>query len=196
MCAGVDNQTLNKACAKYFSETCTNRKSDLTDSTMNLYCAANPTAAICSCYAGVPEYIPQEMAGLAPCWSKACATTGYIPQNMRGGCPSITICQQDMNTSGDSNMLSNNIIIHDCKREIPKNNLNNPDPQHDSEFSSDRAIQDANIAFERARTISGVDSNIWTLEFIIIIILIGIIVGTCIYSLIHRVLKKKNPMNP
>jgi hypothetical protein len=87
MCASVDAATLNKACAKNFSETCTNRKSELMDTTMNLYCAANPTDAICSCYTGVPDYIPQEIAGLTPCWSKSCATTGYIPQNMRSGCP-------------------------------------------------------------------------------------------------------------
>ena len=195
MCAGVDAVTLNKACAKTFSETCTNRKAELTDHTMNLYCAANSNDAICSCYSQVPSYIPPEIAGLAPCWNKACTTTGYIPQNMRGGCPSITICQQDMNTSGDSNMLSNNIIIQDCKREIPQTNLANPDPQPDSKPDSkppsDRAIQEANIAAERARNIAEVDSDIWTPGFIIILIIVGVIVGMCVYSLIQHFLKKK-----
>ena len=175
MCARVDALTLNKACATNFSETCTNRKAELTDSTMNLYCVANPTADICSCYSQVPSYIPQEMAGLAPCWNKACATTGYIPQNMRGSCPSITICRQEMGTSGDSNMLTNNVILQDCGG---KTNL--ADPHHDSA-----------PAVDRARTIAEVDSNIWTLEFIIIIIIIGIFAGVCVYSLFKRFFKKK-----
>ena len=188
MCAGVDAATLNKSCAKTFSETCTNRKAELTDSTMNLYCAANPTADICSCYSQVPSYIPQEMAGLAPCWNKACATTGYIPQNMRGACPSITVCRQEMGTSGDSNMLTNNVILQDCGG---KTNLANPDPQQDPEPPSDKAIQEANIAAERARNIAEVDSDIWTPGFIIILIIVGVIVGMCVYSLIQHFLKKK-----
>ena len=188
MCAGVDAATLNRSCATNFSETCTNRKAELTDHTMNLYCAANPTADICSCYSQVPSYIPQEMAGLAPCWNKACATTGYIPQNMRGECPSITVCRQEMGTSGDSNMLTNNVILQDCGG---KTNLANPDPPQDPEPPSERAIQEANIAAERARTIAKVDSDIWTPGFIIIMIIVGIIVGVCVYSLIQYILKKK-----
>ena len=192
MCAGVDAATLNKSCATNFSETCTNRKAELTDHTMNLYCAANSNDAICSCYSQVPSYIPQEMAGLAPCWNKACATTGYIPQNMRGACPSITVCRQEMGTSGDSNMLTNNVILQDCGG---KTNLANPDPQQDSKPDSkppsERAIQDANIAAERARNIAEVDSDIWTPGFIIILIIVGVIVGMFVYSLIQHFLKKK-----
>jgi hypothetical protein len=198
MCAGVDNSTLNKACAKYFSETCTNRKSDLTDSTMNIYCAANPTAAICSCYAGIPEYIPPEIAGLAPCWSKSCATTGYIPQNMRGACPSITICQQDMTTSGDSNMLSNNIIIQDCKREIPKNTLDNNLPDHVKDAAQaevNDAVQDTlKDALNDAKSLSEDQLDIWTPGFILFIILVSIIVsiivGICVYQLIQSFINK------
>ena len=179
MCAGVDAATLNKACAKNFSETCTNRKSELTDTTMNLYCAANPTAAICSCYAGVPEYIPQEIAGLAPCWSKSCATTGYIPQNMRGGCPSITVCKQDLNTLGDSNMLSNNIIVQDCGGKQNTKPLDN---------SSDVADNDA---VKNAQSLSGDQSNIWTPRVILLIIIIGIvIVGICIYEVVKWIINK------
>ncbi len=192
MCAGVDIQTLNKSCAKTFSETCTNRKAELTDSTMNLYCASNPTADICSCYSQVPSYIPQEMAGLAPCWNKACATTGYIPQNMRGACPSITVCRQEMGTSGDSNMLTNNVILQDCGG---KTNLANPDPQRDPEPPSDRAIQEANIAAERARTIAEESEDqqdiLDTRMLILLIIIAGILLGVCVYNVIQYFINKK-----
>ena len=114
MCAETSAVALNQACAKNFTATCTNRKSELKDSTMETYCAANPKASICSCYIDPPTYIPRDIAGLAPCWNKACAATGYIPQNMRGTCPSITICRQEMGTSGDSNMLTNNVIVQNC----------------------------------------------------------------------------------
>jgi hypothetical protein len=194
ICAGVDVTTLNKACTKNFSETCTNRKAELTDSTMNLYCASNPTAAICSCYSKAPEYIPPEMAGLAPCWNQSCATTGYIPQNMRGACPSITICKQDMSTSGDSNMLTNNIIIQDCKREIPKNNLpdNLPDKVHDEvqNAARDAARDAAQDAVNNARSLSEDQSDIWTPGFILFIILVGIIVGVCVYKVIQYFINK------
>jgi hypothetical protein len=192
MCAGVDVSTLNKACTKNFSETCTNRKSDLTDSTMNLYCAANPTAAICSCYSKAPEYIPPEMAGLAPCWNQSCATTGYIPQNMRGACPSITICKQDMTTSGDSNMLTDNIIIQDCSGK--KNNVNNNLPDHVKDNAQNAARDAARDAAQddvnNARYLSEDQQDIWTPGFILFIILVGIIVGVCVYKVIEYFINK------
>jgi hypothetical protein len=118
MCRGVDANTLNKACSVDFTPTCINRKDELTDTTMNKYCDANPYAAICSCYTDPPEFIPKTISGLSHCWNKKCADYGYIPKNMRQSCPNITICTQDMKTSGNSNVLTNNIIVQNCTSNV------------------------------------------------------------------------------
>jgi hypothetical protein len=114
ICSGVDADTLNKACSVNFTSTCVDRKDELTDTTMNKYCEANPYTDICSCYLPPPSFIPPAISGLAQCWNKKCANYGYVPKNMRQSCPNITICTQDMTTSGNNNALTSNIIVQNC----------------------------------------------------------------------------------
>ena len=114
ICKGVDVDTLNKACSVNFTSTCVDRKDELTDTTMGKYCEANPYTDICSCYSSAPSFIPPAISGLAQCWNKKCANYGYVPKNMRQTCPNITICTQDMTTSGNNNALTNNIIVQNC----------------------------------------------------------------------------------
>jgi hypothetical protein len=81
---------------------------------MKKYCDLHPSADICSCYLPAPSFTPPAINGLAQCWNKKCADYGYVPKNMRQSCPNITICTQDMTTSGNNNALTSNVIVQNC----------------------------------------------------------------------------------
>lgn len=112
ICEGINASILNQACAKNFTATCIDRKEELKPSIMQTYCAANPTLPICSCYAPVPSYIDPSVAGLQHCWNATCAAYGYKPNN--SACPPITVCRQDLTTSGANNLLQGVNISSTC----------------------------------------------------------------------------------
>lgn len=111
--ANVDAKTLNKACAANLTDTCRNRRQELTTSTINAICAKNPNDPICSCFLPVPSYIDPAMGGNQQCWNSVCASQGYIP-NPKYQCPPITICKENIPTTGDSNILTGNVQISTC----------------------------------------------------------------------------------
>ena len=113
-CKGVDADILNKACSINFTPTCIARKDELTDNTMNKYCEANPYTDICSCYLPAPSFIPPDISGIAQCWNKKCVNYGYMSKNMKQSCPNITICEQDIKTSGNNTELTSNINVEKC----------------------------------------------------------------------------------
>jgi hypothetical protein len=117
LCRKQNATILNKACEKNMSATCVDRRNELNESLIQRFCANKPNDPLCACYAPPPEYAIQ-YAGVAPCWNKKCADGGYIPMNMRNPCPPITICQQKLGTEGNSNMLTNNVIVQDCPSYI------------------------------------------------------------------------------
>lgn len=82
LCFDTNANTLNAACSTNFTSTCIDRRDELLDSTMEKYCAANPTADVCSCYTDPPAFIQKTISGLAKCWNKKCAERGYIPKSM------------------------------------------------------------------------------------------------------------------
>jgi hypothetical protein len=115
-CRTIDTATLNKACALNMSATCKNRKNELDDEMVRQYCSTRLYDPFCACYRPAPAYIPDLVKGQAPCWNQECADSGYIPLNMRGrDCPNVKICTQDMKYGGDSNILTKNINIQDCR---------------------------------------------------------------------------------
>lgn len=114
VCNNIDKNILNKACSVQFTQTCRDRKDELNESVVLPYCANNPNDPVCSCYLPAPDYIPKELGGLTKCWSQQCATSGYVPMNMRGDCPNITVCRQDLGVSGEANRLTNNVIVQNC----------------------------------------------------------------------------------
>ena len=121
---------LNRACAQSMTQTCKDRQSELKDSTVSTYCnnKANASDPFCSCYNAIPPAAIAkypEIASNPKCWSGQCAVNGYQPANIRNTtCPTITICEQDLATSGNSNILTNNIITQNCN----SNNTTNSTP--------------------------------------------------------------------
>lgn len=123
ICSKVNTSILNKACERDMSKKeCANRKDELDETLVQTYCTINPTDELCSCYADPPDFIPTAVRGTPKCWNKTCNTKGIIPRNMRGEpCNTdITICSQELSTSGDSNILSDNVNIVDCRRTDTK----------------------------------------------------------------------------
>lgn len=117
VCNNIDKSILNQACKNNFTQTCRNRKYEIDESIIQSFCAKNPDDPICTCYADAPSYIPNEVRGMPKCWSQKCATTGYVPVNMRGDCPDITVCQQALDVAGTYNKLTSNVIIQNCKTD-------------------------------------------------------------------------------
>jgi hypothetical protein len=129
VCNNISADILNKACAKNMTATCKNRKNELNESTIAGYCPAHLDDPFCSCYKPAPSYIPNEIRGLTNCWNQTCATSGYIPVNMRQVCPNICIAKQDLGASGDSNILTGNINVQEtCNTTINQPGVQ-PGPQ-------------------------------------------------------------------
>lgn len=125
VCKNVNSTILNTACSKKMTKTCYDRKSELDESLMMNYCRNNLDDDICACYRPPPSYIENEVRGLPYCWNDKCATVGYLPKNLRNQtCPNITICRQEMPLTGDSNILTSNVIVQDC-RQTSTNTFNN-----------------------------------------------------------------------
>ncbi len=120
LCRNTNVNILNKACALNMSTTCRNRKDELDESVIYEYCKSNQDDPFCSCYAEAPDYIPNEIRGLVKCWNKTCAEKGYIPKNLRGSCPNITVCKQSLGADG-SNILSSNVFVQDCGTRLVTN---------------------------------------------------------------------------
>lgn len=121
-CRNQPASVLNEACSLKITPTCINRKKELNDSTVAAYCKNNPKDIFCSCYSSPPSAIPQEISGIPQCWSQACATSGYIPTNLRNqSCPPVTICTQNFVTAGSQNQLTQNINLIDCSRPTTVN---------------------------------------------------------------------------
>jgi len=98
------------------TSTCINRKNELTESTVQSYCAIHPNISFCSCYSTAPSFIPPALKGLPQCWNQDCANYGYIPVNSRQSCPiqKYTVCTQGVDTQGNSNISTGNINFQDC----------------------------------------------------------------------------------
>jgi len=124
LCRNISKDVLNKACAINMSDTCKNRKDELDPRMVEKYCETHKEDPFCSCYINVPDYIPAEIRGLTKCWNKKCADYGYIPPSLRGTCPNITICRQNLGVDGGSNMLTGNVIVQDCSTTVKPT----PDP--------------------------------------------------------------------
>lgn len=141
MCKNVDKDTLNKACANNMTATCRNRKDELDESLVESYCKAHPEDEMCACYKLAPDYIPAEVRGLVPCWNQTCATKGYIPQNMRKPCPTVTICRQELPVTGDSNVLADAVVVQNCGTTTttppPDNNNTPPGSTNTGDTSTD-----------------------------------------------------------
>lgn len=115
-CRTIDTATLNKACALNMSATCKNRKNELDDEMVRQYCSTRLHDPFCACYRPAPAELEAEVKGNAKCWNQECVNSGYVPLNMRTmECQPITICKQDMKYGGDSNILTKNINIQDCR---------------------------------------------------------------------------------
>lgn len=127
VCTKISKEVLNKACAKNMGTLCRDRRNELNESVVQTFCDKNPNDPMCSCYKKAPDYIPAELRGLPSCWNDTCATKGFIPVNMRGPCPSMVICQQNLPTGGDSNVLSKNLLVQSCSSaSLGGTSVNNP----------------------------------------------------------------------
>lgn len=115
MCKKAPKELLNKACAKNMTATCRNRRTELDESLVLDFCRYNISDPLCGCLLPVPDYLAGKgVDGMPQCWNQACATSGYLLGNLNKPCPDITICNQNIGTSGDSNVLTKNINTQDC----------------------------------------------------------------------------------
>lgn len=126
---------LNRACSINMGDTCRDNQSDLDLSTAQDYCKTNADDDFCSCFGPVPSYIPSEVSGLPQCWNNKCSVHGYKPSTLQQ-CPSITICQQDINTQGNDNLSSNVVIRQDCHPTTIVNPPSSPSSNPSSSPSS------------------------------------------------------------
>lgn len=169
----VDRRTLNAACAKNLTDTCRDRRQELTTSTVQKICKLNPDDPFCACFRPRPDYIPPEHSGNQQCWNTVCASQGYIP-NPDFKCPDITICREDIKTSGNSNILTNNVQVSTCGSTNSVVHTNDPTKV------SDKPINTIN-----ATPISDVSKTNWFAEnwllLTIFIIVLAIIYGTIRY---------------
>jgi hypothetical protein len=174
ICSTVNAKILNKACAIDMTKrACRNRKNELDESLVEDYCKINSTDELCSCYTEPPDYIPEEIRGTPRCWNKLCNTKGIIPKNMRNEpCNrSIKICSQNLSTSGDSNILSDNVNIVDCRDGGSSSTDSN------SATASVAATAPASVASAKAPASDGILGMSYITIFIILLVIIVIVIA-------------------
>jgi hypothetical protein len=129
MCKKAPKELLNKSCAKNMTATCRNRRTELDESLVLDFCRYNISDPLCGCLLPVPDYLAGKgVDGMPQCWNQACATSGYLLGNLNKPCPDITICNQNIGTSGDSNVLTKNINTQDCSSKSTVAAVETPAP--------------------------------------------------------------------
>jgi len=117
-CTGA-NDVNSQMCKNYWGKS----NSGSCDAFMENWCKNHPKDDKCSCYGQKPNpNDPPEIKYLKAnpaCYSYKCNTVGYKPIGVRQiKCPDITICRQTLGADGDSNIMSNNVIIQDCSADF------------------------------------------------------------------------------
>jgi hypothetical protein len=96
------------------------------DSMMMDFCKTNPETKDCSCLRpGKADLIPGDpykssiIQANPYCFDGDCIYDGYATNQMKTHqCPNLTICIQDWNVAGSSNILDTNIQKQDCSTEV------------------------------------------------------------------------------
>lgn len=169
----VDARTLNIACGKNLTDTCRDRRQELTTSTVQKICRLNPDDPFCACFRPRPDYIPPELSGNQQCWNTDCASYGYIP-NPDFVCPNITICREDIKTSGNSNILTGNVQVSTCGSNAAV--VNTSDPTKVTSNPTNTVVPTTDTASSVTNWLS---SN-WLLIFIVLVVL-AVIYGAISY---------------
>lgn len=127
---------LDKACGVHMTDTCKDNQEVLKESTVDKYCQNHMDDLFCSCYTPPPKSLTDEVKGLPQCWNVNCSLHGYKSGNAKKSCPNlnVTVCRQDIESSGTSNNISKNVSIINCN---PTNNTTIADNGSDNKKPSD-----------------------------------------------------------
>jgi len=206
LCRNTDVETLNKACALNMSTTCRNRKDELDESVIEKYCKTgnnSTTDDFCSCYMDPPPEIPEIAKGLVQCWNKKCATSGYVPKNIRNrDCVPITVCTQNLaSLNGNSNIYSSNVTVMECPGNGTTTKDNSNTSNSNSNTSTSTPKPDANgnitgISTDPNKTYVpplGATEDSFIKKNYMLLLLILFVVGAILYALFSG---DSNPMPP